>query len=85
MVYWTQKEINAFRRAIKKHGKDYDKIQAVVKTKTRDQCRKYAGHTLARVISKGDHPNADLLNILEHSLNAPEWTLDEMKQLLKGL
>ena len=36
--FWTPQEKDLFVQAVRDHGKNYEKIQAAVKTKNRSQC-----------------------------------------------
>ena len=65
---WTEKEHTDYVKAVRKHGKDFDKIMRDVKTKTR---RQIFGHTEAlckSIRAKKNHPDAEILPILEQPL-----------------
>ena len=84
---WTKEEHDAFVKATRKYGKDYQKILQEVETKTRDQVQSHALAVCRRLKAHKDQPDADLLAILQQpTYSGPEiWTAQENQRLLEGL
>ena len=73
-VLWSETENEAFFEAIRKHGRDYDKIQKEVSTKHRTQIVSKCYHEFERLIKCEDNKEKiDILNILKQKQAKIAW------------
>ena len=63
--HWTPQENEAFFKAVRKHGKDYDKIQKEVPTKHRTQIFNKCRVEYRKLIKSGDNKKKLDIDVLE--------------------
>ena len=75
---WTDEEHTEFIKTIRLHGKNYDELDKALETRSRVQIRTHLASIVTQIRAKKDHPDSDLLEVLETPLKVHNpWTEEE--------
>ena len=81
---WTDEENMQIKHAIKTFGKDYDKISAVIQSKSQEEIVQKCNQ-LMRFQGKDSAQHMDVQPILEQSCSKNVWSDEETDLLVEGL
>ena len=76
---WSEKEYDAFVKTVRRHGKDFQKLEKVLKKKTIKQIRRYSRALCRQMTECNFHPEWDLAEQLEESETELEEKLNRKK------
>lgn len=69
-VKWTEAEYDKFVKIVRRHGKDFKKLQIELKSKTKEQIKRFTKCLCAQIRSMPGHPEEDIIEMLEERMSA---------------
>ena len=77
-VRWTESDYDKFVKIVRRHGRDFKKMQSVLKDKSKIQIKRFTKVLCKQIHSMPGHPELDILEILEKNITAD--TIKEKKR-----
>ena len=68
-VKWSEADYDKFVKIVRRHGKDFKKLEIELKSKTKDQIKRFSKVLCTQIRSMPGHPEEDILEVLEEKKN----------------
>jgi len=61
---WSEEDYDAYVQTVRRHGKNYEKMQEALNNKTKHQIKRFTKALCKQIESASTHPELDLLDVL---------------------